>query len=92
MSIDIIFVQRQALNQFVVVRSFESVSVFNAVGTSTSTIVLTACERHIAQIHFVHYNTKYADIQTALQNEDGLAVLGVFAQVLLLDLTCYLLY
>jgi len=34
------------------------------------------------QIHFVHYNTKYASIGEALgHKDDGLAVLGVFAEV-----------
>ena len=33
------------------------------------------------QLHFVSYNTKYADIVDALNHEDGLAVLGLFIQV-----------
>ena len=33
------------------------------------------------QLHFVSYNTKYADILDALNHEDGLAVLGLFIQV-----------
>lgn len=33
------------------------------------------------QLHFVSYNTKYADIVDALNYEDGLAVLGLFIQV-----------
>ena len=33
------------------------------------------------QLHFVSYNTKYADIMDALNHEDGLAVLGLFIQV-----------
>ena len=35
----------------------------------------------LSQLHFVSYNTKYADILDALNHEDGLAVLGVFIQV-----------
>ena len=36
------------------------------------------------QLHFVSYNTKYADILDALNHDDGLAVLGLFIQVSLL--------
>ena len=35
----------------------------------------------LSQLHFVSYNTKYADILDALNHEDGLAVLGLFIQV-----------
>ena len=35
----------------------------------------------LSQLHFVSYNTKYADIMDALNHEDGLAVLGLFIQV-----------
>jgi len=34
-----------------------------------------------AEIHFVSYNTKYSDINAALDHPDGLAVLGVFLEV-----------
>ncbi|XP_022317159.1 carbonic anhydrase-like [Crassostrea virginica] len=34
-----------------------------------------------AEIHIVHYNTKYSDIGTAMTNVDGLAVLGFFIEV-----------
>lgn len=33
------------------------------------------------ELHIVTYNTKYADLDTALPNSDGLAVLGFFFQV-----------
>jgi carbonic anhydrase len=33
------------------------------------------------ELHLVHYNTKYGDISTALNYADGLAVIGVFAEV-----------
>lgn len=33
------------------------------------------------QIHVVHYNTKYASIQEAMKQPDGLAVLGAFLEV-----------
>jgi len=42
---------------------------------------LTGCKRDTVQVHFVHYNTQYADLDEALPNGDGVAVLGVFAQV-----------
>lgn len=38
-------------------------------------------EHYAAELHFVSYNTKYADILDALNHEDGLAVLGLFIQV-----------
>jgi hypothetical protein len=33
------------------------------------------------EIHLVHWNTKYADVGTALTMGDGLAVVGVFYEV-----------
>ena len=33
------------------------------------------------ELHFVHYNSKYKDIGEAIQNEDGLAVLGVLFEL-----------
>ena len=30
------------------------------------------------QVHFVHFNSKYADLATAADKSDGLAVLGFF--------------
>ena len=33
---------------------------------------------YFSEVHFVHYNTKYASISEAMTNEDGLAVLGYF--------------
>ena len=35
----------------------------------------------LSQLHFVSYNTKYADIFDALKHGDGLAVLGIVIQV-----------
>ena len=35
----------------------------------------------LSQLHFVSYNTKYANLMQALEKEDGLAVLGIFIQV-----------
>ncbi|OPJ75467.1 carbonic anhydrase 9 [Patagioenas fasciata monilis] len=37
--------------------------------------------RFAAEIHVVHYNTKYASIQEAIKQPDGLAVLGAFLEV-----------
>jgi len=34
-----------------------------------------------AEIHLIHYNTKYADLAEAVQHPDGLTVLGLFVQV-----------
>lgn len=34
-----------------------------------------------AEMHIVHFNAKYGNIQTAIQNPDGLAVLGIFYYV-----------
>ena len=31
-----------------------------------------------AELHLVHYNTKYGDLGTAVDKPDGLAVLGMF--------------
>lgn len=33
------------------------------------------------QVHFVHYNTKYRDLESALMEENGLSVIGVFLKV-----------
>jgi carbonic anhydrase len=33
------------------------------------------------EIHLVHYDTKYANIKEAINHSDGLAVLGIFAEV-----------
>ena len=45
-----------------------------------------------AELHLVHYNTKYGDLGTAVDKPDGLAVLGMFikagAQPLTLFITC----
>lgn len=38
-------------------------------------------EHYAAELHFVSYNTKYANLMQALEKEDGLAVLGIFIQV-----------
>jgi carbonic anhydrase len=38
-------------------------------------------QRYPLEIHFVHYKAAYGNISAALSNKDGLAVLGVFAQV-----------
>lgn len=34
-----------------------------------------------AELHFVHYNTKYGTMENATKHPDGLAVLGVFVQI-----------
>merc|ERR1711981_95594 len=34
-----------------------------------------------AELHIVHYNTKYGDINTAVDKQDGLAVLGMFLKL-----------
>ena len=34
------------------------------------------------QLHFVSYNTKYNNLVQAIEHEDGLAVLGLFIQVI----------
>lgn len=33
------------------------------------------------QVHIVHYNTKYKTLSAAKQQPDGLAVIGIFADV-----------
>lgn len=38
-------------------------------------------KQYAAELHFVSYNTKYADLGTAVNRSDGLAVLGVFLAV-----------
>ena len=37
------------------------------------------------QIHVVHYNTKYDSFTEAMVHPDGLAVLGAFLEVSLID-------
>ncbi|XP_065831520.1 carbonic anhydrase-like [Oscarella lobularis] len=34
-----------------------------------------------AEVHFVHYNTKYRDLESALMEENGLSVIGVFLKL-----------
>ena len=34
-----------------------------------------------AELHLVHFNTKYGDLNSAVDKEDGLAVLGVLIKV-----------
>ena len=34
-----------------------------------------------AELHLVHYNTKYGDLGNAVDKPDGLAVLGMFIKV-----------
>uniref|UniRef100_G1QEP0 Carbonic anhydrase n=1 Tax=Myotis lucifugus TaxID=59463 RepID=G1QEP0_MYOLU len=38
-------------------------------------------EKYAAELHLVHWNTKYGDFGTAVKQPDGLAVLGVFLEV-----------
>ena len=34
-----------------------------------------------AELHLVHFNTKYGDFGSAVDKPDGLAVLGIFLKV-----------
>ena len=34
-----------------------------------------------SELHLVHFNTKYGDLNNAVDKADGLAVLGVFIKV-----------
>ena len=45
-----------------------------------------------AELHLVHYNTKYGSLGEAVDKPDGLAVLGIFLKVQRADLqsTCSL--
>jgi len=36
---------------------------------------------YAAEVHLIHYNTKYADLAEALTHKDGLVVLGIFIEV-----------
>ncbi|XP_063301977.1 carbonic anhydrase 12 [Pelobates fuscus] len=38
-------------------------------------------KRFSAEVHIVHYNSKYADLATAMNAADGLAVLGILLEV-----------
>jgi len=38
-------------------------------------------ESYDAELHIVHYNTKYGDMATAVDKPDGLAVLGMFLKL-----------
>ncbi|XP_056428831.1 carbonic anhydrase 12 isoform X3 [Hyla sarda] len=37
--------------------------------------------RYPAEMHIVHYNSKYADVSTAMEAADGLAVLGILIEI-----------
>jgi hypothetical protein len=37
---------------------------------------------YAAELHFVHFNKKYGSLGNATSHPDGLAVLGVFVEVL----------
>ena len=39
-----------------------------------------------AELHLVHYNTKYGSLGEAVDKPDGLAVLGIFLKVQQADL------
>lgn len=43
-----------------------------------------ACSSYCAEIHMVHWNSKYDNMTHASTMDDGLAVLTVFAEVTLL--------
>ncbi|XP_063782604.1 carbonic anhydrase 12 isoform X2 [Pseudophryne corroboree] len=38
-------------------------------------------KRFAAELHIVHYNSKYADINVAMETADGLAVLGILIEI-----------
>lgn len=40
-------------------------------------------DRYPGEMHIVHYNSKYESLGEALLHSDGLAVLGVFVEVLI---------
>lgn len=39
-------------------------------------------KRYPAELHIVHYNTKYGNFSEAVAHPDGLAVLGIMIEVL----------
>ena len=43
-------------------------------------------DSYAAELHFVHYNKKYGSMGNATSHPDGLAVLGVFVEVIILDI------
>ena len=43
-----------------------------------------------AELHLVHYNTKYGDLGTAVDKPDGLAVLGMFIKAGAQPLTLFI--
>jgi hypothetical protein len=48
-----------------------------------SIVVCFAClPSYAAELHFVHFNKKYGSLGNATSHPDGLAVLGVFVEVL----------
>lgn len=49
-------------------------------------LILISVRSYPAELHLVHYNTKYGTFAEATTHPDGLAVLGIFLKVL----TCYL--
>ncbi|XP_004474816.1 carbonic anhydrase 2 [Dasypus novemcinctus] len=38
-------------------------------------------QKYAAELHFVHWNTKYGEFKKAVEHPDGLAVLGIFLKV-----------
>ena len=43
--------------------------------------MVSSLPRRAAELHLIHYNSKYGTYENALNYNDGLAVLGVFIQV-----------
>ena len=47
---------------------------------------------YLFQIHFVHYNAKYDNIDEALGHKDGLMVMGFFLEVTLFYVNAFVIH
>ncbi|XP_021013325.1 carbonic anhydrase 2 isoform X2 [Mus caroli] len=52
-----------------------------ALSTTATPLTLSLMTLRTVQLHLVHWNTKYGDFGKAVQQPDGLAVLGIFLKI-----------
>ena len=45
-------------------------------------MISNLCKANRGELHLVHYNTKYGSFADATAHSDGLAVLGIFLNVI----------
>jgi len=61
--------------------SLDPEGINNTTNISGTTLTKLISASHPAELHIVHYNTKYGTYADATTHSDGLAVLGVFLKV-----------